>query len=209
MQLEGRSVGPYDRRTIIGMRIRKALTSADVLIGRDGSRSTVADLIGRRGPAFSPTRTGSFSLVQATYTAALVRRAARGAGIPLFRGEMEARVQSDVLRLAGRFRRNFAWKEDRVKIPLKDFVHARVRGSLVDLCLRAVNGRRLHRVTLELFTPEAAGEFVDWLPEATPFPENAGRLGAAGLPVQPLMAAALGVVLTVGIVLMAVLRHSR
>src|SRR4029453_7832312 len=49
--LEGRTVGPYDRRTIVGMRIKKALASDHVLIGADGDRLTVADLIHRRSPA--------------------------------------------------------------------------------------------------------------------------------------------------------------
>src|SRR6266542_3970909 len=70
--LEGRKVGPYDRRTIVGMRIKKTLTSDHVLIGTDGSQLTVAELIGQR-PAkdFNPDRSGSFSLVQATYGASL------------------------------------------------------------------------------------------------------------------------------------------
>src|SRR5687768_13245481 len=65
--LEGRTVGPYDRRTIVGMRIKQALTSEHVLIGTDGTQLTVADLIQRKSPAqFNPDRSGSFSLVQAT-----------------------------------------------------------------------------------------------------------------------------------------------
>jgi hypothetical protein len=207
VQLKGRTVGPYDRRTIVGMRIRKALSSGDILVGADGTQLTVADLIGKRGPDFSPTRSGSYSLVQATYTAAMTELRARGAGIPSFRGEMEVRVQNDVLRLAGRFRQRFAWKEDRVKLPLKDFAHARVRGSLVDLWLRAgKGGDKLHRMTLELFTPESAGQFVDWLPQAKPLPKGHGDAGAVGVPTAVLVAG-MGVLLALGIVLMAVLRH--
>ena len=211
VQLRGRTLGPYDRRTIIGMRIRKALTSADVLIRGDGSRLTVADLIGQRRSDqrrsdFGLSRSSSFSLVQATYTAAMTDLKAPGAEIPFFRGELEARVQGDVLRLAGRFRQGLFWKEDRVKLPLKDFVHARVRGSLVDLWLRSgKDGSQLHRMTLELFTPESAGEFVDWLPQATPYPTEQG-LPAVPVPTAMLVAA-LGVVLAVGIVLVAVLMH--
>ena len=99
-------MGPYDRRTIVGMRIKKALTSDHVLIGADGGRMKVADLIHRPRPAsFNPERSGSFSLVQATYAASLLHVEGRGMDIPRFKGEIEARVQSDVLRLAGRFRK--------------------------------------------------------------------------------------------------------
>jgi hypothetical protein len=173
--LEGRAVGPYSRRTIVGMRIKKTLSSEDVLISAEGARLTVGDLIGQRAAqSFQPDRSGSFSVVQAIYTASLVSVHGRGMSIPRFRGEVQARVQGDVLRIAGRFRRWLRWKEDRVKIPLKDVVHARVKSSQVELWLRHADVPGLQRIVLELFTHDAAGELVDWLPAATPFPEPAG-----------------------------------
>ena len=180
--LEGSKVGPYNRRTVVGMRIRRTLTSEHVLIASDGSRLTVADLVKLRprDNSFQPNRSGSYSLVQATYSASLVGVHGPGAAIPKFRGEIEARVQSDVLRIAGRFRHGLFWKEDRVKLPLKDVVHARVRGSVVDVWLRQDGTTGLQQVTLELFTPQTAGEFVDWLPHATPLPH-----GHEAAPVQP------------------------
>lgn len=171
--LEGRRVGPYDRRTIVGMRIKKTLSSEHVLVDDQGMELTVADLIGRRPRSndFSPNRTGGFSIVQATYPASLVEVGGKGHDIPRFRGEIEARVQGDVLRVAGRFRKGLRWKEDRVKLPLSDMVHARVTGSQVELWLRVGPGKPLQRVALELFTPETAGELVEWLPNATPYPD--------------------------------------
>jgi len=165
--LEGRKVGPYDRRTVVGMRIKKTLTSDHVLIGTDGSQLTVGELIGQPR-AFNPERS-SVSIVQATYTAAVVALDARLIGIPAFKGEAEARVQGGVLRIAGRRRSGLGWKEDRFKLPFADVVHARVRGTQVDLWMRAPQKGPLQRMTLEMFTPEAAGELVDWLPSATPW----------------------------------------
>lgn len=171
--LEGRTVGPYDRRTIVGMRIKQALASENVLIGADGGQLTVADLIGRKpAPPFNPNRSGSFSVVQAAYTAGLVDVQGWGLDIPRFKGEVEVRVQGDVLRLAGRFRKRLRWKEDRVKIALANVVHARLAGSQAQLWLRNDNTAGLQRIVLELFTPEAAGELVDWLPAATPYPQS-------------------------------------
>jgi hypothetical protein len=182
VMLAGRLVGPYDRRTIVGMRIRKTLTSDHVLVSREGEQLTVADLVKLRprDNSFQPMRSGSYSLVQATYSASLLGAERRGFAIPRFKGEIEARVQQDVLRIAGRFRQGLGWREDRIKLPLKDVVHARVRSSLVDLWLRPDDSGRLQRITLELFTPEAAGEFVEWLPNATAWPEAASRPGALG-----------------------------
>jgi hypothetical protein len=182
--LDDRKLGPYDRRTIVGMRIRKALTSEDVLVDADGLQLTVRDLIGRQPRAndFSPNRTSGYSIVQARYPASLTSVEGRGIAIPAFKGEVEARVQADVLRIAGRYRKGFGWKEDRVKLPLQDIVHARVNGTEVELGLRAGEGRPPQRVRLELFTPEVAGEFLDWLPQATPWPEPVAGAQAAALP---------------------------
>ena len=174
--LEGRTVGPYDRRTIVGMRIKKTLTSKDVLISTGGAQLTVADLIGQR-PAqqFNADRSGSFSVVRATYAASLLEVEQPGLAIPNFKDEIQVRVQGDVLRIAGRFRKGLGWKEDRVKISLNDVVHARVTGSQVDLWLRNAQETRLQRIALELFTPGTASELVEWLPAATPFVEPVER----------------------------------
>ena len=207
--LEGRKVGPYDRRTIVGMRIRKTLTSEHVLITTQGVQLTVADLLKHRprDNAFQPNRSGSYSLVQATYSASLLHADGRGFAIPAFKGEVEARVQKDVLRIAGRFRQGLGWKEDRVKLPLVDVLHARIRGSTVDLWLRRAEGG-LQRVTLELFTPDAAGEFVDFLPGASPWPHGEKQGGAAAVAggTHPLLwGAVVGTVVVVGSVLVWVM----
>lgn len=210
VMLEGRRVGPYDRRTIVGMRIKKTLSSAHVLVDDRGGELTVADLIGRRPRSndFNPNRTGGYSIVQATYPASLLGLEGKGYDIPRFRGEIEARVQGDVLRLAGRFRRGLGWKEDRVKLSLSDVVHARISGSQVDLWLRISEGKPLQRLALELFTPETAGELVEWLPNATPYPDLVlddipHDKSMAGF--KMLLIAVFGLVVAVGVVLAVVM----
>lgn len=174
VMLGGRKVGPYDRRTIVGMRIKETLTSDHVLIDSDGLQLSVADLIGRaaRSNEFNPNRTGGFSIVQATYPASLAGVAGRGLEIPRFKGEVEARLQNDALRVAGRFRQGFGWKEGRVKLPLGEIIRAGTRGSRLELGLGR-EGQALQRVTLELFTPDAATELASRLPSALPWPEDA------------------------------------
>jgi hypothetical protein len=181
--LQGRTIGPYDRRTIVGMRIKKTLASDDVLISAGGAQLTVADLIGQRPvQQLNPERSASLSIVRATYSASLLAVDGSGLIIPKFKDEIQARVQADVLRLAGRFRQVLGWKEGRVKIGLKDVVHARVKGSQVELWLRNAQQTRLQRVALELFTPETAVEFVDWLPAATPVPDEAAAASRSPAP---------------------------
>jgi hypothetical protein len=205
--LEGRKVGPYDRRTLVGMRIKKTLTSDHVLIGADGARMTVGELIGQR-PAkpFNADRSGSFSLVHATFAAGVTEVAGKGLPIPRFKGEVEARVQADVLRISGRFRRGLGWKEDRVKIPLKDVVHARVKSSQVDLWLRpGQSGAGMQRVSLELFTHEAAGELVDWFHDATPWHEVAPMAGKRRSDDKVLWAAGAGLAGAVAVIVVLVM----
>ncbi|TFZ08667.1 hypothetical protein [Ramlibacter humi] len=198
--LQGQQVGPYDRRTIVGMRIKKALTSEHELVGTDGSRLTVADLI-RRAPAepFSPQRTSAHSIVQATYPGSLAGVHGAGMPIPAFRGEVEIRVQPDVLRIAGRHREGLGWKDSRVKLPVQDIAETKVQGSEVELGVRHEGRPALQRVRLELFTPQAAGELVAWLPNARA-PQAASTSRAVGAP--PMMwASVAGVTLAVFIVI--------
>lgn len=189
--LEGRTLGPFDRRTIVGMRIKKTLTSKHVLVGADGGRITVGELVRGEPPqppfqASSGEGTASYSVIQATHPASLLEVEGSGYEIPPFKGEIELRVQTKVLRMSGRFRDGLAWKEDRVKFPLQDIAHARLRGSIVDLWVRTPKaGEGLQRLTLEMFTPEAAGELTEKLTHSAPWPGSeplAGRTaGRAGL----------------------------
>ena len=205
--LEGRKVGPYDRRTVVGMRIKETLTSEHVLIGTDGSQLTVADLIGQQGPAssFNPERSSSFSVVRARFTAALIEVQGIGNRIPRFKGEVEVRVQGDVLRIAGRFRRGLGWKDGRVKLPLKDVLHARVQGSQVDLWMPAAKaGGPMQRICMQLFTPEAAGELVECLPAATPWPGAPPTATVADHRMLLLSGLGLAVIVVIAVVLILV-----
>ncbi len=203
--LEGRRVGPYDRRTVVGMRIKETLTSEHVLIGTDGSQSTVADLIGRAGPAssFNPDRSSSFSVVRARFAAALLEVRGNGIAFPRFKGEVEVRVQGEFLRIAGRFRRGLGWQDGRVKLPLQEVVHSRINGSQVDLWLRAAKaGEAMQRVSMQVFTPEAAAELVGCLPAATPWPEPSAP---AASPAEHRMLWMSGLGLAVVVVILVVL----
>ncbi len=161
--LEGRRVGPYDRRTIVGMRIKQALSSEHVLIDEEGRELTVSALLGKRSNAaagFNPAHSGVFSVTQATYSASLI-------------SVMEVRLQSDVLRLAGRYRRPFSWKDTRIKIPLGLIMKGQAQGSRVDLWLRSstdivvTRDAPLQRLSLDLFSPESARELMASLPSVS------------------------------------------
>jgi hypothetical protein len=215
---EGQRLGPYDRRTIVGMRVKKTLASKDVLLGLDGSQTTVGELVRQGQPdgGFaastqngSLTAASSYSVIQGIHTAWLLEVEGRALGIPAFKGEVEVRLQTKVLRLSGRFRDGLAWKEDRVKFALQDVAHARLRGSVVDLWIRTASTTRPLRVTLDLLKPESAGELVEGLPHTSPYPGSeplAGRTPGSSRTLNPLTwAAAVGALVVVATLLVWVL----
>jgi hypothetical protein len=216
--LEGRRVGPYDRRTIVGMRIKQTLSSADVLVGSDGYELTVADLLGKRsGPTgFNPSQSGVFSLAQATYSASFLGMSGRGLPVPDFRGEMEVRVHSDLLRLAGRFRKFMGMKETRIKIPLGLIAQAQAQGSRVDLWLRnstavvVTQDTPLQRISLDLFSPESARELLASLP-SVPAPD-AAQSQAVNMPASNAImtwGALIAVLMVIGIVVLTLMFRRR
>lgn len=195
--LEGRQVGPYDKRTIVGMRAKNALAGDNLLIGADGSKLTVDELVHGRKDQFALT--GTFSLIKARYDAKLASCDRQGP-LPRYEGDLEVRVQEDILRIAG--------KNERVKIALKDVVHARARKQFADLWLRTDTGG-LQAATFEMASPEAAAELVRWLPGATH--PTAAVLAARGAPL-PLgilvgVAGAVAAIVVVVIVLFGTRAH--
>src|SRR4051812_31551571 len=159
--LDGRKVGPYDRRTLMGMRVKEAILPDHVLVDQAGNRMTVADLIGDRGPE-PGTRPAPLGTL--TFAATFRRIQGRGHDIPAFKGEVEVRVQTDILRIAGRYRKGLGWKEDRVKLPLAQVRHAATNGDQVDVALAATQDGPFQWVCLTLPSEEAARDFAASLP---------------------------------------------
>lgn len=212
--LDGRKVGPYDRKTIVGMRVKHMLTSDHLLQAAGGAQLTVRELIGAppSPPSAGAAAPGGPSRVQATYSGMLLDRSGRGMVVPRFRGELEVRVHTDVLRLAGRFRRFLRWQAGRVKLRLKDIVHARSKGPRTDLWLQPPGSARLQRIGLYLFTAEAAEELAIWLAPAgaSEHPNAAAAKAAAvGEPAvsagRVLAIAVAGIVAVVAVVLVVLL----
>jgi hypothetical protein len=219
---EGRRIGPYDRRTIVGMRVKKALASDQLVVAPDGAQMTVAELVQgalatapERGEddTLTPARVGgSYSVVHGIYPVKLLEVEGPGYAVPRFQGEIEARLQTKVLRLAGRCRDGGGWKEGRVKLPLQDIRHARLRGTVVDLWVRAAEQGAVQRISLDLLSRDAASELAGALPHTAPYPgsEPLAARPAGVSPMHPwLWAAVVGTAVFVTMVLVWVLLHRR
>ncbi len=224
-----RRLGPYDRRTIVGMRVKKTLANDNVLLGPDGVRLTVEQLVHQQaaptvdlpvdvpvsvpsGEGTEPGRPGSsYSVVQGIHAAQLLEVEGTGYQVPPFKGEVEVRVQTRALRISGRFREGLSWKEDRVKIPLQEIPHARLRGTIVDLWVRVAGQPEPQRLSLDLLTREAAGELAESLPLSSPYPgsEPLAARTAPGGPHPLLWAAVVGTAIAVVGILLWVLMRGR
>ncbi|RYG13912.1 MAG: hypothetical protein EON92_03990 [Burkholderiales bacterium] len=199
----------------MGMRIKQTLTSEHVLVDGHGTELTVGDLLGRPtggAPGFNPSQSGAFSLVQATYSGMLLGVAGRGLPIPNFRGEMEVRLHSDILRLAGRYKQFLGWRDTRIKIPLGLIMRAQVQGSRLDLWLRSstdvvvTKDAPLQRLSLDVFSKESARELLASLP-SVPGPEPA-QSQAVNIPASNAMmawGAMIAVVAVIGFVVLMLL----
>jgi hypothetical protein len=196
--LEGQSLGPYDRRTIVGMRAKNALAADSVLIDSNGRRVTVEELMREGRDDFSLS--GTFSIVKARFDAQIA--ACEKGPLPGYEGAVEVRVQPGILRVAGRLK----GKDDRVKIPLGDVPYARARSTFADLWIRGEGGA-LQAVSLQLASPEGAKELVKWLPDSTQPPAEVIVAGRTALPLTVVAGVAGAVLAVVAVVLVLVLKR--
>ena len=137
--LNDKQVGPYDRRTIVGMRIKKLLGNNVALLRSDGLPMTVAQLMmdrfemadaegGVHHPAGAPA-SGLWPTFPVDFGGGW-----RGAGALGFVGRGELRFQGDVLRLLGQRKgRMFSSKQERMKLPMNTLASA--HASAKDACV--------------------------------------------------------------------------
>jgi hypothetical protein len=137
--LNDKQVGPYDRRTIVGMRIKKLLGKNVALLRSDGLPMTVAQLMmdrfemadavgGVHHPAGAPA-SGLWPTFAVDFGGGW-----RGAGALGFVGKGELRFQGDVLRLSGQRKgRLFSSKQERMKLPMNTIASAQANAK--DACV--------------------------------------------------------------------------
>jgi hypothetical protein len=194
--LQGKQLGPYDKRTIVGMRIKKTLTNADVLIDANGQQITVGQLLGQRSrpasleldigsSAFDALQSGAYSPVVGMF---VVQRMTLSRGlrdVPRFVGAVQARVHTDLLRLEGTSRQLFKRKAGRVKLPFSQMVRAQQQVANVALWLRTdarldAHLRGAPSITLMLQTAEDAKALISALAVQVELVEHPADIKAIG-----------------------------
>jgi hypothetical protein len=130
--LNGKQVGSYDRRTIVGMRIKKLLDNNNQLLRSDGHLMTVAQLMVDRfemADSQAAVLAGE-SVASGLWPTFLVDFGGgwRGAGALGFTGRGELRFQGNSLRLTGQRKgRLFGGTQERVELPLAGIASANAR----------------------------------------------------------------------------------
>ena len=119
-------------------------------MGADGAQLTVGELVRQASrrtavsserPAAAAPAAAATPSCRASTRANLLEVEGEGHDIPPFKGEIEVRVQTKVLRVSGRFREGpRAGARTASKFPLQDIAHARLRGTIVDLWVRTRAG---------------------------------------------------------------------
>lgn len=164
---EGRRVGPYDRRTIVGMRLRNTLDPQQMLVDDLGRNITVAELMAEHRPA-APARTAPAS-GWPNFRVSFVAPAAAVLKVAAYTGEGEIRLQNDLLRIAGSTRGLFGTRRHgRVKLPLSALKSAALKGHRLELWFEWTDedSQRLRQgaVAFETDSETALADLISQLP---------------------------------------------
>ena len=177
--LQGKQLGPYDQRTIVGMRIKKTLSNGDVLIDQYGGQTTVGQLLGKTSKnegagldlgnsVFDTLQTGAYSPVVGLFMARHMHRSKGLVEVPAFVGGVQARAHTDLLRLAGVRRTLFKRKEGRVKIPFGQILRVQQQGAQLALWVRTDTRQTgAPSITLEMHSADDAKALLAALPDST------------------------------------------
>jgi hypothetical protein len=157
--LNGKQVGPFDRRTVVGMRMKKLLDNNTALLRSDGLPMTVAELtMDRHEVATATTQedsahnplSGVWPSFQVDFGGGWTRAGALG-----FTGPGELRFQGDALRLTGQ--RNgvfFGSKQVRITLPIDGVAWTRPSNkdaSILEVMLKPSQlFRNIKRLPLEI-----------------------------------------------------------
>ncbi len=145
-----RQLGPYDRRTIVGMRVRNLIDGELPALRNDGHRMTVAQLLADRfemadaesleKQAASPPASGFWPTFLMDCGGSMMKPGALG-----FIGKGELRFQGDFLRLtANRKSGLVSVRQDRVKVMMSDLLSAGIHAQ--DPATLVLQLRPSHRV---------------------------------------------------------------
>lgn len=145
-----RQLGPYDRRTIVGMHVKKLIEHKLLVQRSDGHQMTVAQLLADRfemadaqslhRQAVSPPASGIWPTFLMNCGGSLMKPGALG-----FIGRGELRFQGDFLRITAHRKSGFiSTRQERTKLPLSALIAATVHAKQANVIV--IQLKPSHRV---------------------------------------------------------------
>ncbi len=176
--VNGKSLGPYERRMIVGMRVKDIVTDDQIVFRHDGLDMTVAELLQDRDETLKPAQTGpesqQESMLGAPSSGMWPQFSVRFGGGPMkpgalgFNGLGQINYQGDILKVRGNRRnKNLGMSKQEENLPVKAIASSIVSDSFVELFLQrglsyteSIEGIP---VRFECATPEEASELWELL----------------------------------------------
>ncbi len=176
--VNGKSLGPYERRMIVGMRVKEIVTDDQIVFRHDGLDMTVAQLLLDREESTRPAPASpellSVNMFGAPSSGMWPQFNVRFGGGPIkpgalgFSGGGQVSYQGDVLKVTGNRRnKNLGMSKQEEKLPTRAVASSLVAGNVVEIFLKpglifieSVEGTP---VRLECATEEEASEMWELL----------------------------------------------
>jgi hypothetical protein len=174
--VNGKSLGPYERRMIVGMRVKNIVTDDQLVYREDGADMTVAELLEDRNESHRPATTGSLELSRlgAPSSGMWPQFNVRYGGGPVkpgawgFSGAGQVSYHGDSLRFKGNRRnKNLGMSRQEESLSVSAIASSSYEGNFLEITLQpglSFDDRQEGLpLRLELATEEEAGELWELL----------------------------------------------
>ncbi len=176
--VNGKSLGPYERRMVVGMRVKNIVTDDQIVMRHDGLDMTVAQLLQDREEATRPVYTGpesqQESVLGAPSSGMWPQFSVRFGGGPMkpgalgFNGVGQISYQGDSLRIRGNRRnKNLGMSKQEDSLPANAIASSLVDSTFVEIYLKPglafSESAEGTAVRLELATEQEATEMWELL----------------------------------------------
>ncbi len=174
LNVDGRALGPFDRRTIVGMRTKKLITGDQRILRNDGFDMTVRDVVDDKfemadkpqdlrtviASSYTGPTSGLWPTFAVNYGGGTLKAGAFG-----FVGTGELRYQGDVLRFMGSMKTGvLTTKEDRIKLPATQIERLDPEDSQVKITLDVEAAKTFNQgvavLQLQMESAGAVGDLI-------------------------------------------------
>jgi hypothetical protein len=144
--VNGNSLGPYERRMIVGMRVKKIVTDEQLVFRDDGVSMTVAQLLQDRleetKSSHTQTESSQLSIMGAPSSGMWPQFSVRFGGGPMkpgalgFNGLGQVSYEGDCLKIRGNRRKNLGMSKQEDLLPVRAIASSKVQAEVIEMILQ-------------------------------------------------------------------------